>query len=62
MFFVIIFSLLVVIILMIGSSSNSKDIQRLANSVDQQIAETGKVDTVTTIGLIGTFISAVLYL
>ncbi len=45
-----------------GSSSNSKTVDQLGNSVNQQLAETGKVDTVTTVRLVGALIQSVLYL
>jgi hypothetical protein len=62
MILVSIIVLLFVIVLMMGSSSNSKTVDQLGNSVNQQLAETGKVDTVTTVRLVGALIQSVLYL
>ena len=45
-----------------ASSSNSKTVDQLSNSVNQQMAETGKVDTATTVRLVGALIQSVLYL
>lgn len=62
MIFVTIIAVLFVIVLMMGSSSNTKTVEQLSKSVNQQMAETGKVDAVTTVGLVATLISSVLYL
>ena len=62
MILVTIIALLFVIVLMMGSSSNSKTVDQLSNSVNQQMAETGKVDTATTVGLVGALIQSVLYI
>ncbi len=62
MILVTIIALLFVIVLMMASSSNSKTVDQLSNSVNQQMAETGKVDTATTVRLVGALIQSVLYL
>jgi hypothetical protein len=46
---------------MMGSTDNSKNVEQLSKSVNQQMAETGKVDTITTIGLVATLISSGVY-